>query len=117
VTGWQDDVVGKRARMDRRSNRRIKVADAAEVVAALQSWARQTHGAGSAPDQWIQAAAGLMVERWADSPVVLRVDAEFAGALMNSNTDVELVPDWLGPVPLQRDGVQPGRTAVPTRWS
>ena len=85
--------------MRRRSKRRIKVADAAEVVAALQSWARQDHGAGSAPDQWIQAAAGLMVERWADSPVVLRVDVEFAGALMNSNTDVELVPDWLDRFP------------------
>jgi hypothetical protein len=32
---------------------------------------------------------------WSDSPVVLRVDDEFAGALMNANTDVELVPDWL----------------------
>ncbi|CAM5741924.1 hypothetical protein MAUB1S_02956 [Mycolicibacterium aubagnense] len=39
--------------------------------------------------------ASLMIQKWTDSPVVLRVDSEFAGALLNSNTDVELAPDWL----------------------
>jgi hypothetical protein len=43
----------------------------------------------------MQDVARFIFDKWADSPVVLRVDSEFAGALMNSNTDVELVPDWL----------------------
>jgi hypothetical protein len=43
--------------------------------------------------------ARFMFDQWVDSPVVLRVDTEFAGALMNSNTDVELVPDWLARFP------------------
>jgi hypothetical protein len=35
----------------------------------------------------------------ASNEVVLRVDSAFAGALMNSNTDVQLVPDWLDRFP------------------
>jgi hypothetical protein len=87
--------VGKRARLDRRSKRHIKVDDAADVITGLHTWASRDPRALSERGRWIQAVAGLVAEQWDDSPVVLRVDSEFAGALMNSNTDVELVPDWL----------------------
>jgi hypothetical protein len=88
---------GKRARLaDRRSKRDIKVDDAAEVVSALEVWANEGRSLrpGSA-GAWIQSAARFVYDKWVDSPVALRVDNEFAGALVNSNTDVELVPDWL----------------------
>jgi hypothetical protein len=96
----QDGVVGKRSRLaDGHSKRNIKVDDAAEVIAAVQSWARPKSGPGGPIGEWMQSVAGFMVDKWASSPMVLRVDSEFAGALMNSNTDVELVPDWLDRFP------------------
>ncbi|MBN3508320.1 hypothetical protein JYB55_05640 [Mycolicibacterium septicum] len=87
--------MGKRARLDRRSRRHIKVDDAAEVITGLHTWAGRDQRPLSEGGRWIASVAGLMEEQWMASPVVLRVDSEFAGALMNSNTDVELVPDWL----------------------
>ncbi|MBY0291288.1 MAG: hypothetical protein K2X52_29735 [Mycobacteriaceae bacterium] len=85
--------MGKKAR-DLRSKRHIKVDDAATVIAGFKSWTNRppTHDPGT---QWAQDVAELIFEQWSESPVVLRVDDEFAGALMNANTDVELVPDWL----------------------
>src|SRR4051812_15652950 len=38
---------------------------------------------------------------WNDSPVVLRVDRDFAGALLDSDTDVKLVPSWLQRMPFE----------------
>ncbi|WP_166904751.1 hypothetical protein [Mycobacterium sp. DL440] len=87
--------MGKRARLDRRSKRHIKVDDAAEVITGLHAWAERDQRLLSEGGRWIASVAGLMEEQWTASPVVLRVDGEFAGALMNSNTDVELAPDWL----------------------
>lgn len=96
--------MGKRAR-DLRTKRHIKVDDAAALIAAFQTWANrpapargvatQWTQASTSTTQWTQAVAELVFEQWTDSPVVLRVDDEFAGALINANTDVELVPDWL----------------------
>lgn len=90
--------MGKRARLDRRSKRHIKVDDAADVVAALRLWAGG--GGTRGPDgQWMRAATTAMLTRWDASPVVLRVDGDFAAALIDSHTDVELVPDWLDRFP------------------
>ncbi len=87
--------MGKGDRLrDRRTKGHVKVDDAAAVIAAVQAWASQARETGPR-GQWMQDVAGFVFDKWADSPVVLRVDSEFAGALMNSNTDVELVPDWL----------------------
>ncbi|GAT10199.1 uncharacterized protein RMCN_3332 [Mycolicibacterium novocastrense] len=92
------NAVGKRARLDRRSKRHIKVDDAADVVAALRLWAGG--GGTRGPDgQWMRAATTAMLNRWDASPVVLRVDGDFASALIDSHTDVELVPDWLDRFP------------------
>ncbi|MDV3136369.1 hypothetical protein [Mycobacterium sp. 29Ha] len=85
--------MAKKAR-DQRTKRRIKVDDAAAVIAAVQWWASRPPAANPGT-QWAQDVAEMIFEKWSDSPVVLRVDDEFAGALMNANTDVELVPDWL----------------------
>jgi hypothetical protein len=89
----QDGEVAKKAR-DLRTKRHIKVDDAATVIAAMQSWANRPP-ASNPSTQWAQDVAKFVFAQWSDSPVVLRVDSEFAGALMNANTDVELVPDWL----------------------
>lgn len=90
--------MGKRARLDRRSKRHIKVDDAADVVAALRLWAGG--GGTRGPDgRWVRAATTAMLTRWDASPVVLRVAGEFAAALIDSHTDVELVPDWLDRFP------------------
>jgi hypothetical protein len=87
--------MSKRAR---RRGARIKVDDAAQVVSAVRLWANLPQPGDPVAEQ-IQAIAAFMAPRWDESPVALRVDAEFAGALMNSNTDVELVPDWLDRFP------------------
>ena len=86
--------MGKKARLDRRREEKIKADDAADTIAAVRMWA-------DAPPQsdpgieWIQGVSKQIMARWDHSPVALRADAEFVGALLNSNTDVELVPDWL----------------------
>lgn len=90
--------MGKRARLDRRTKRHIKVDDAADVVAALRLWAGGG-GTRGADGQWMRAATTAMLRRWDASPVVLRVDGDFASALIDSHTDVELVPDWLDRFP------------------
>jgi hypothetical protein len=90
----EDGGVAKKKGRDLRTKRHIKVDDAAAVIAAFQSWANRPP-AGSPGAQWAQDVAAMIFEKWSDSPVVLRVDDEFAGALINANTDVELVPDWL----------------------
>lgn len=92
--------MGKRARLDRRSKRHIKVDDAADVVAALRLWAGG--GGTRGPEgRWMRAATTAMMTRWDTSPVVLRVDGDFAAALIDSHTDVELVPDWLDRFPFR----------------
>lgn len=90
--------MGKRARLDRRSKRHIKVDDAADVVAGLRLWAGGGGTRGPA-GRWAGAAAAAMMTRWDTSPVVLRVDGDFAAALIDSHTDVELVPDWIDRFP------------------
>lgn len=90
--------MGKRARLDRRSKRHIKVDDAADVVAGLRLWASGGGNRGPA-GRWAGAAAAAMMTRWDTSPVVLRVDGDFAAALIDSHTDVELVPDWIDRFP------------------
>lgn len=85
--------VAKKGR-DLRTKRHIKVDDAAAVIAAFQSWTNRPPAA-SPGTQWAQDVAEMIFQKWSESPVVLRVDDEFAGALINANTDVELVPDWL----------------------
>lgn len=71
--------MGKRARLDRRSKRHIKVDDAADVVAALRLWAGGggTHGPAG---RWAGPATAAMMTRWDTSAVVLRVDGDFAAA-------------------------------------
>jgi hypothetical protein len=86
--------VAKKKGRDLRTKRHVKVDDAAKVIAAFQWWANRPR-AGDPGTRWAQDVAAMIFEKWSDSPVVLRVDDEFAGALINANTDVELVPDWL----------------------
>ncbi len=85
--------MAKKAR-NSRTKRRIKVDDATAVITAFQWWANRPPSPNPGT-QWAQDVAEMIFEKWSDSPVVLRVDGEFAGALMSANTDVELVPDWL----------------------
>ncbi|TXI56302.1 hypothetical protein [Mycolicibacterium mageritense] len=90
--------MGKRARLDRRSKRHIKVDDAAGLIGGLRWWASGGGKRGPEGD-WARAATTAMLTRWDTSGVVLRVDGEFAAALIDSHTDVALVPDWLDRFP------------------
>jgi hypothetical protein len=63
-----DGVVGKGARLrDRRTKGHIKVDDAAEVIAAVQSWSSQALVASGPRGEWMQSAArfsGARPGRW-----------------------------------------------------
>ncbi len=83
--------MGKKARQ---AEKKIKVDDAADVIAVVQRWADSPPPADPALD-WVRGVSWNSMKRWDRSPVVLRADSEFVGALLNSNTDVDLVPDWL----------------------
>ncbi|MHB1592782.1 MAG: hypothetical protein ACYCO9_00410 [Streptosporangiaceae bacterium] len=50
---------------------------------------------------WRQAAgiSQAMLDEWRRSQVVVRVDREFASALLDSDAEVPLVPDWLSRLP------------------
>lgn len=83
---------------------KISVFDAAEVVEiAEQVIANTSLPAWSQLPPQARGAGGLlspMLAAWrAKSPVVLRIDEDFAHALATSKTDVELVPDWLNRMP------------------
>lgn len=86
--------MGKKARLERRSEKKIKVDDAADTIGAVRRWA-DAPPQPNVGDDWVRNVAQQVMERWDHSPVALRADSEFVGALLNSNTDVELVPDWL----------------------
>lgn len=99
--------MGKASRL--RQQRRLreavphaKVMDAARLI----SMADQLAGIMDKPrpptdPSWRAMAriAHVMLHEWRRSCVVVRADAEFAGALLDSDTDVPLVPDWLGKLP------------------
>jgi hypothetical protein len=87
--------------VDRRSGKHLAVFDAANVVAH----ADQLSALGRAADRrdpgrrWVGQVADNMLQEWHKAPVVLRADLEFIGALLDSDTDVELVPDWTRRMP------------------
>lgn len=79
---------------DQRSPRHISVTDAAQLIAVARTMTGYT-GDRSVPRLFRQAGevAAAALTAWQDSPVALRVDSEFAGALFDSDTDVELVDE------------------------
>lgn len=85
---------------DQRSRRHISVTDAARVISmanTMTGYARD-HRA-SQQFRRVGEVAAAAVATWQQSPVVLRVDRDFAGALLDSDTDVELVDEWLARMP------------------
>jgi hypothetical protein len=90
----------KKQLRDQRSPRHISVTDASQVIAMARTMAgyARDHLAPRAFRRAGEVAAATLAA-WQDSPVVLRVDSEFAGALLNSDTDVELVDEWLARLP------------------
>lgn len=90
---------GRKAR-DRRTPRHISVFDAANVNAHADQLVTLGTSAGrDGARRWIGHVAGNMVQEWRKAPVVLRADLEFVGALLDSDTNVELVPDWTRRLP------------------
>jgi hypothetical protein len=91
--------MGKASRIkarDRRTGRHIKVVDAAQVIAMAEQWDNpQLLRSPIQGERWIAGVAHFVLEEWRKTRVVLRADLEFVGALLNSDTNVELVPDWL----------------------
>jgi hypothetical protein len=95
--------VGKRNQTkarDRRSAKHIKVFDAAQVISmADQCTAPLTAPRARPEDQHAARIAWNILNTWHQSQVVLRADNEFVDALLNSDTDVRLSPDWLARLP------------------
>lgn len=85
---------------DRRSTRHIKVYDAAQVISMAEQCLvnGQRSRAGTAAHHAASVASCILTD-WRESPVVLRADPDFATALLDSETDVELIPDWLERLP------------------
>ncbi len=71
----------------------------------MVEWMASHYGRRDAaiPKQWqpAVAVAANMLHWWLRTQVMLRVDNEFAGALLTSETDVPLVPDWLVTMPYE----------------
>lgn len=90
--------MGKRNRgkaRDRRSAKHIQVFDAAQVIAmAEHCTAPLDHPLAPYEERQGARIAWNMLGIWEQSQVVLRVDNEFVDALLSSDTDVPLVPDW-----------------------
>ena len=95
--------MGKRSRIkvrDRRSVKHIQVFDAAQLISmAEQCTAWMDNQRASALDRHAGRIAWNILTTWQDSQVVLRADNEFVNALLTSDTDVPLVPDWLTRLP------------------
>jgi hypothetical protein len=84
----------KKQLRDQRSPRHISVTDAAQPIAMARTMTWYA-GDRSAPRLFRRAGevAAAALTAWQDSPVALRVDSEFAGALLDSDTDVQLVDE------------------------
>jgi hypothetical protein len=87
-----------------RNQRRLaSVADAAQVLAMTDRLivraGAQTTARRDPVLTWIAGVASELRQQWNRTRVVLRTDTDFAGALLSSSTDVELVPDWLARMP------------------
>lgn len=95
--------MGKRNRTkarDRRSAKHIKVFDAAQVIAMADQCTAPLENPRAGPeDRHPARVAWNMLNTWYQSQVVLRVDNEFVDALLTSDTDVALLPDWLSRLP------------------
>jgi hypothetical protein len=73
----------------------IKIHDASAVISAFHSTAEMLaqQGADSA------AHALGQIEQWEQSPVMLRVDLDFALALADTSPDIQVTGDWLDRMP------------------
>jgi len=87
---------------DRRSRRHLSVTDAAQVIAMAGLVANVASDSGASQSRrHIGAVAQNMLSCWNTSPIVVRVDNQFAEALLDSDVNVELVHDWLSRMPFQ----------------
>ncbi|UKA60611.1 hypothetical protein [Arthrobacter sp. FW306-2-2C-D06B] len=82
--------MGKASRQGtQKAARSIKIHDASAVISALETAARLQNDAAAA------AGAYGTLNQWAQSPVMLRVDHDFAIALADTDANVEITGDWL----------------------
>jgi hypothetical protein len=88
--------MGKKSRVVKR---RIKVDDAAQLIAYAEAWELPDDLNMPTGTRHAAGMARLMLQEWRKSSVVLRVDLEFAGALLDSDMSVEMVPDWMDRLP------------------
>jgi len=89
---------------DRRSARHIKVHDAARVVGGLEQFIRAHRSLPSFRRGDATDVAEHIFTLWSQSAVMLRVDAEFANALLGSDMNVELTADWMDRAPFDALG-------------
>jgi hypothetical protein len=75
------------------------VADAARVIEGITYFANNAADPARGPLPQPVLLARDAVKVWAASPVCLRLDDEFAQALLDSDADTEINPDWLDRCP------------------
>jgi hypothetical protein len=96
---------GSRLREQRRARAAIphvKVADAAQLLlmaGQIASLTDRRPGPAAAGRRQAAGVAEIMLDEWRRDKVVVRADREFTSALLDSDTDVPLVPDWLTRMP------------------
>lgn len=85
---------------DKRTRGHVSVLDAAQVIALAREMGQMERDKRANEGQrWGAAVTNRALRCWDASPVVLRVDMDFANVLLGSDTDVELIDDWLERLP------------------
>jgi hypothetical protein len=75
--------------------RKVKIQDASSVISAFHMTSQMLGRQGNA-----SAAHALgQLEQWEQSPIMLRVDLDFALALADTSPDIEVTGDWLDRMP------------------
>lgn len=78
-----------------KNTNKIKIHDASAVIDALYSTSEMLKQEGEAA---VPHALGR-IEQWERSPVMLRMDLDFAMALADTNPDIKVAGDWLDKMP------------------
>ncbi|MGW6120835.1 hypothetical protein ACWFRF_17480 [Nocardia sp. NPDC055165] len=86
----------------RRAAKRVQVFDAAQLIGAVENIARVAGSLDVGSDQrQVGSVAANMLEVWRGDQVVVRLDDEFVDAIVSSDTNVPMVPDWLARLPFR----------------